>query len=338
MTTPTTTTDPANAAALTAAYLTATAALRSRILGLVTAAFTAQGDYREAAATAFTAQVLPLVTAAQHTMTSLTAAYLTHVISALGGGTTEPPTIPLDDVTGTTLRGVDPETVYRRPYVQVWTDLANGRTFNEAVAAGQRRAQSITATDLQRTKTQTAHQILAEDHRVVGYRRVLVGTHSCGLCVVASSVRYHKSDLMPIHPGCDCGICPIIGTRDPGKTVNSAVLVRGGHAVATGSQGPNLYRDDDVIDIGDLLGPAHQAVRETFGRNATDAHRIDYRKVILVRDHTEIGPVLTVARHLFTKQQVKTGDMSAKKDTYHRYKGRPVGNTGNDVHGADPPV
>lgn len=65
--------------------------------------------------------------------------------------------------------------------------------------------------------------------QVKGYRRVIhpelnkSGT-SCGLCIVASTMRYTKGDLLPIHAGCKCETCEIFvrgGEEfDPGGQIN----------------------------------------------------------------------------------------------------------------------
>jgi len=316
-----------HAAAVLAAYLAATGNLRARLLAMVAAAYAAQGDYRDAAADAFVASVVPVVQAAQRAMAALTSAYLAHLISAAGGGDRAPIGVPQDALTA--LRGVDPTEVYRRPFVDVWTNLSRGKPFPDAVMVGARRAASLASTDLQLAKTRASQIVMTDDQRVVGYRRVLVGAHSCGMCVVASSVRYHKSNLMPIHPGCDCAIAPILGRIDPGRTINSAILAEGSTEQAIGSQGMKFFSHDDVIEVGDLLTEAHDAVRDTFGRAAADAHQIDYRKVIMVQEHGELGPVLTVASHNFTKAQVESGDLKAKAGTFHTVRGREITNIGD---------
>lgn len=314
-------------AAVLAAYLAASAALRSRLLAIVTAAYVSgTNNYGDAAAAAFVASVVPAVQAAQRTMASLTSAYLAHLVAAAGGGTSAPVSIPQDTLSS--LRGVDPVEVYRRPYEQVWTALAENKSLPDAVAVGQRRAISLAATDLQLAKTRASQIAFADDKRVVGYRRVLVGAHSCGLCVVASSVRYRKSNLLPIHPGCDCAVAPVLGRSDPGRTIDSAILAEGATEQAVGSQGMKFFSHDDVIEVGDLLGPAHEAIRDTFGYSAADAHQLDYRKVILVRQHGELGPTLTVADHRFTQMQIESGNFRAKAGTFHTVKGREVTNIG----------
>jgi hypothetical protein len=316
----------ASTAAMMAAYLAATAALRSRLLGMIAAGFAAQRDYRDAAAEAFVAMAVPAVGAAQQTMAALTSAYIAHLVAEAAGGSTAPIGVPLEALSN--LRGIDPTEVYRRPYVQVWTDLSKGKSFDDSVDAGARRAASLAATDLQLAKTRAAQVVMADDRRVVGYRRVLVGSHSCGMCVIASSVRYHKSNLMPIHPGCDCAIAPILGYGDPGRTIDSAVLKEDASQLDIGSQGMKFFSHNDVIEVGDLLEPAHRAVEDSFGSRATDARAIDYRKVIMVRQHGEIGPVLTVADHKFTKKQISLGNLRAKAGTYATQKGREITNIG----------
>src|SRR5581483_2473970 len=97
------------------------------------------------------------------------------------------------------------------------------------------------------------------------------------------------SDLLPLHPMCDCATAPILASRDPGRTINSAILAEGSTEQAIGSQGMKFFSNDDVIEVGDLLTQAHDAVRDTFGEAAADAHRIDYRKVVMVREHGELG-------------------------------------------------
>ncbi|MGV9364517.1 hypothetical protein [Amycolatopsis sp. NPDC003731] len=181
------------------------------------------------------------------------------------GGSAAPLGLRPAEVTGTALRGVDPREVYRRPGVQVWTSLSEGRTFDEAVKDGLRRAVSVAMTDLQLAKTHTARKVFENDDRVVGHRRTLTGSEDCAICRVAATQRYHREDLQPIHPGCDCGVAPIYGDSDPGQVIDRKGL-------------------EDV----------HDAVAERFGESAADARAIDYRKLILVENHGEIGPVLTV--------------------------------------------
>lgn len=67
------------------------------------------------------------------------------------------------------------------------------------------------------------------NNAVVGYRRVVhpelsKSGQSCGLCIVASTMEYKKSDLLPIHSGCNCETCEIYSKDgylyDPGHIIN----------------------------------------------------------------------------------------------------------------------
>lgn len=255
-------------AAATAAYLTATATLRTRLLAYVAAVYAAQGDYRDAAAAAFVASVVPAVQAAQQTMASLTSAYLAHLISSASGGSAAPAGIPLEAVSR--LRGIDAAEVYRRPYVQVWTDLSHGKPFDAAVVAGERRATNLAVTDLQLAKTHSAREVFSRNSpaAVIGYRRELGGDpHHCALCLLTSSRIYHKAELMPIHPGCSCSPMPVFA----------------------GERVPEL----DPATV-------HDAIRTQLGDKYVNASGGNYRDIVVTHDHGELGPVLAVRGQQFT--------------------------------------
>lgn len=160
--------------------------------------------------------------------------------------------------------GADFETVYQRPFVDLYTALSNGKTMTEAIDAGAFRARSLATTEIQLARRDAGLRARGANDRIVGYIRTLTGRENCALCYVASTQRYRKGDLMPIHPGCDCGEQPIYGTQDPGQVIDEQ-----------------------------LLEAVHEAVEDRFGFSDRGARAIDYR-MIEVRDHGELGPVLTV--------------------------------------------
>lgn len=312
----------------------------------------AGGEYTDEAAATYVAAIVPVMAGAQAVAAQLTAAYLAYMTADMTGqalSAVVPPVIDLTRVTGAAVRnGVVPEVVYRRPFEQVWRDLAQPAPSissapssapdrstasqrpsenraaaptkapsreeqrREAVASGERRARTLGLTDLQLATTHTAREVLQNDSRVFGYRRVLTGAENCGLCIVASTALYHTSNLMPIHNRCDCVVAVVMGSQDPGRLVNNHLV--GEDAIPTGvnKHGVPMFSADQTIDIGNLLEDAHRAVEQRFGRSFRDAKGIDYRKVITVREHGELGPVLTVSRHKFTKRQIEQNDLSAR--------------------------
>jgi hypothetical protein len=257
-------------AALIAAATSAQARLRERLRALVLGLFDGLGSWRDADRDRFVATVVPLVAGAQRQAASLMDAYLATLRADMTGDQIRP-TGAIPDLAK--LRGGVPATeVYARPFADVWAELAAGRDFSQALAAGRLRAEQITTTDLQLAKTHTAQAVLESDEQVVGYRRVLTGSESCGLCVVASTQRYRRGELLPIHPGCDCGVALIIGHSDPGHVLNAG-----------------------------LLDQAHAAITERFGvQDATGRNKLDYRDLLVTHEHGEIGPVLARRGDAFT--------------------------------------
>lgn len=221
----------------------------------------------EADIDAFLAFALPLLLAGEAQAGNLANAYLSR---RLGESVAA-----IEPVVGAAVRGVDPVEVYRRPFVEVRARLADGKTPVEAFASGRRRLDSLIRTDLQLASTKTSQRRLAESPKVVGFRRVLTGSESCGLCAVASTQRYRSFDLMPIHPGCDCSVEPIVGDTDPGRVANRQRLRQlKGEGVKGNRSQLSHFR----------VGPDGELVEPT----------------VAVRDHGELGPTLAEAGHEFS--------------------------------------
>lgn len=73
------------------------------------------------------------------------------------------------------------------------------------------------ATDMQLSHRNGIHANASADRRVVGYKRQInpaPGGQTCGFCVAASTARYSKQALLPLHPMCRCSVIPIFST-DP---------------------------------------------------------------------------------------------------------------------------
>lgn len=287
-------------AAIASSYMAAAGELRLSLLDAIVELFRSLTSWRDADADEFIASAVPVVHGAQQAMGRMTDAYLSVLLSDMLGRDVPAGGVEL----GQDLRGVDAEDVYRRPFVQLWTDLSRGAQLKDAIAGAERRAEGLAATDLQLAKTHAGRQALqaaaANDERIVGYRRVLTGAENCGLCVLAATQRYHLADLLPIHPACDCAVAPILGDADPGQTINSVTVTEGAAAVATNRRGVKIFSGDDLVDLGDLLEPLHEEIQARFGTSDRGGRTLDYRKLLTVHQHGELGPVLAIAKHKFT--------------------------------------
>jgi hypothetical protein len=250
---------------------------RARVLAALAALWLAQDSYRtEEDVQRFLSIALPIIEGGERAVAQLTTAYLWQMYAVLAGTLLRVRGVDPTLVTGTALRGVDPAEVYRRPFVELWTELSRGKSFEEAVKQAGQRLQTIAATDLQLAKTHTARAVMGQQPGIVGYRRVPQGQYTCALCIIASTQRYTRGNLMPIHPACDCGIATIYGTEDPGRLLNEAAL----------------------FDV-------HAAIRERFGVTSFSGDEIGttglkYRDVLIVNQHGEIGPVLGIKGQKFT--------------------------------------
>jgi hypothetical protein len=233
----------------------------------------------------FVPQAVTIARAGQNQSSALTAAYLSR------WGALHDVSLPTAHVPGLDqIRGIDPAQEYQRPFVALWTALSNGQQLSDAVDAGAQRLESLITTDMQLAKTKTAQAMLGDNEKVVGYRRVLEGAYSCGLCIVASTQRYHKGELMPIHPGCDCSVAPILGHHDLGRLLNL----------------PDLQAVHSAI--GDRFGASSPAAAAVPGLVDGNGDPTLYRDVIVVHQHGEIGPVLAVRGQDWTAPSDLPGD------------------------------
>lgn len=172
--------------------------------------------------------------------------------------------------------GVPLSEVYVRPFVNYWTALKSQTggpgSLEDALSSGANRFRQLVDSDIDRLSDFTGIEKFANEHGIVGYRRVLVGPVNCALCIVASTQRYHKRQLKPMHPRCDCTVAPVLSFESDG---------------------------DQVLD-GQLLDQIHRDVQEKFGDSDRSGRAIDYRKILSVREHGELGPQLTWRGDAFT--------------------------------------
>ena len=247
---------------LAEAYDAQVHAIRTQITAFGESYWDSLPHYRASAVEEMIEAITPRVIAGQLRIADLTRAYLARCAVELGWKVVLPP-IDQDEIIGA--RGVDPRSVYRRPAVDVYTALAAGKSLPQAAAEGRLRLTQLIGGDMQLAKTHASRQSMRA-YPAAGqfYRRVLTGRENCALCVVASTQRYYRGDLLPIHPGCDCGVQPL----PPGLAVNQ------------------------VIDE-DLLEQVHQIAADRLGVSDRGGRTPDYRKLLTVREHGEYGPTLS---------------------------------------------
>lgn len=243
-------------------YAAATAQLRQQLLDYAETVW-ATTTLNDQGLDRVVSLMVPTVEAAQRATAEFTSVYLADATNST--------TLPVDDAV-LAGRGVSPETVYSRPVVTARAALAQGKSVDRAINAGLRRMQNIAGTDLQMAKVRQSDASMAHGG-VRFYRRVLTGMENCALCVIASTQRYRRGNLMPIHPGCDCDTDVI----PPGLDL------------------------DHVIDV-DLLNATHNQVKQ-FAKVADRGGRApDYRELIVTHEHGEVGPVLAWRGQQFTSK------------------------------------
>lgn len=188
---------------LARAHIEAQARLRSFAAAGVGAIWRQLGSWDEADVDRFLAQALPVVAATKRQSVSLTEAYLARQVKRAALGVS--PRAIDRAVRGRT----DPEEVYRRPFVTLWSKLGESKLFDDALAAAADRAESAAATDVQLAMTHTLREVGEADGQIAGYQRVPNGG-ACEFCILVSGQRYTTDQLMPIHNHCGCGVDVIL--------------------------------------------------------------------------------------------------------------------------------
>ncbi|PPS86402.1 hypothetical protein [Streptomyces sp. MH60] len=251
-------------------YGSAVRGVWTTVLGRTNRAFRDLGSWRDDDAEGFRSQVLPIILAGERRVATLTASYLEQLYKDVDGGARRV-TLDLDEVTGTALRGVNPADVYDRPFKELRAALGNGADLDEAVDRGANRLNVTIKTDLQLARTHTVRQVADEMPKFEYTVRELYGEYDCALCIIASTQRYHKKNLQPIHPGCDCIPKTVTADYDPGQII-----------------------DEDTLER------LHDLVAEAVGKSDRGGRAVDYRKIIVANDHGEMGPVLGFKGQRFT--------------------------------------
>lgn len=155
-----------------------------------------------------------------------------------------------------------------------------GEEPEKALRRAQLRMQLAAETDVTLAVREQYHKSLGELRGVTGWRRILhpelSKTGPCGLCVVAADRVYKKEDLLPLHSRCVCEVLPVIGSLDPGVTLNSDDLARL-YGAAGGNTREALRRISVVLtehaELGPILvdgGQHYRGPREVAKAHTTD--------------------------------------------------------------------
>lgn len=251
-------------------------------------------------------QMVPPTLGAQRAMVALTTTQLQRQSQT-------PIVVNSSDVIGARLRGGVPiEQVYMRPFTEIRHQLDIGKTPDEAFRIGQQRLIKTAETDLQLAKTHASRDFavkLQERHpgTIVGFRRVLSSKpNHCALCILASTRRYHSFDLLPIHPGCGCGVALIIGDEDPGAFIDDQ-RVQDLHAIVERDLGKRYVK---AGGNGDLAA---------------------YRDILITETHGELGPVLAVRGHDFSGPNLRHRETPPSAPVDHEVIGHTRVNPAGDA-------
>lgn len=182
--------------------------VRTRIVAVAQRTWRGLGSYRDADFDRMIATLVPRIEAAQQQVSNLTDAYIRKQALAEFGTARDGAVF---NASTRNLRGVDAETVYHRPFASTYTALSSGKAVQAAIADGERRLVDIVSSGVQLSKTHSAANAL-EKSKFTKFMRTLTGRENCAMCTIASTQRYHRGDLLPIHPGCvpgDSVISPV---------------------------------------------------------------------------------------------------------------------------------
>lgn len=247
--------------------------IRRRVSGRVRMAWDDLGSYDRADVARFTAVATRVVDAGQRRTVAVTAAYL----SRLTGSPV--PALDVSALTGAAVRGgTDPSVVYERPFVQVWSALADGKPYADAVDAAGARAATAADTDVSLSMRATADAASQEfERRVVGWERVM-DPDACAFCAAASTQRYSSALLEPLHANCQCGVAPVFSENDRSIRDFNARTLRNMKAANKGREAPYWQAKHFKVDgtTGEVVLPE-----------------------VAVHSHGELGAVLTDAAHDF---------------------------------------
>lgn len=176
---------------------------------------------------------------------------------------------------------VTPFEVYQRPAKEYRFLTSQGLAFDETYMRAKTRLEGLARSDALRARMDEAQRLDAANPKVIGTRRIvhpeLSRTGTCGLCLVASTQFYKKTELQPIHPpSCHCTTLSVTKDSDPGLKLSKDDL-KAIYAAAGSSRAEDLANTRITVDEHGELGPLLVRDGQHF-RTAAEAGRPAYVK------------------------------------------------------------
>lgn len=253
--------DSQQRAALSRAFLAQKSRTTDRLVELAKVRWENLGSYNDGDAERFIELVSPHVLAGRSNIAALTAVYLARVAEV-------DPSTPVDT---DTVRGKTVDEIYVRPMTTLRTELSRGASFETAFSAATARVASLVSTDMQLSmQQQVAASTEAHSAFEGGFRRTLTGRENCAKCYIASTQRYHRGNLLPIHPGCDCGIEAL----KPGENIGQVI------------EPERLQQSHDWV--------------KGFDSRFENRAAVNYDDILVTSTHGEYGPTLRWRDQHFT--------------------------------------
>lgn len=266
------------------AYRAETQKVRDALMRFAANQWNGLGSWRDADYERMLKVLVPRIEAGQQKISDLTAAYIRRLAVEEFGSIRNG--LPFSASTEA-LRGVSAAEVYHRPFASSYTALSEGKPVSVAISAGAERLADLISTGMQLAKTRSARNAIGRS-RFQGFQRVLTGRENCALCVIASTQRYHRGDLLPIHPGCDCDCKPYYGEFDQ-QVINPTLLDEAYAEIATHLDHVSVGRDARDLGLGKT---------DAKGRPLSD-----FTDLIVTHEHGEIGPLLSWRDYKFTSAE-----------------------------------
>lgn len=234
---------------LTVAYQSELKRTRHAVAARVTANWNRLPDYKDKRIPGFLEATLPVVKAGQARAIALTSAYTARKLGV------PPVGLDVEALTDGIRGGVDPMTVYRRPFETVWSSIY---TIGIAAAAakGLARLQSTAEMDIALSGRDSLLAFGRDSGgEIIGWTRVAEGS-CCDFCQSIDGAHTGPDEPQPLHNRCGCTADPITRSSGGSSGFGGALLAIGA-VIGTGIAAA-------VIEQHGELGPVIGAAGDNF--------------------------------------------------------------------------